>query len=552
MIETIPKEAVNRVAVLIFFVLLTVALLINLGVRPLDFEEPRRAVVAIEMELNGDYLVPFTNAQHYYNKPPLWNWVLIGVTKMFGGKSEFVYRLPTVVSFLLIGFLLFRVSSKYLSRETVLLATGLSLTFANQLFNATLNAEIDVFYSFLVFAQGCAIFYFERRERYLPLFLVSYFFAAAGFLTKGIPSIAFQGITLVAWLIAERKFRLLFSWYHLCGLLLFVAFVGGYFYAYSLRADPWPYLFKLFLETGDRTVAGGFSFTGLLLHVARFPIDVLQLLLPWSILIPLMFVRGVLSTTFKNDWVRFAAIFIAFNFIPYWISPGTRERYLYMFLPFAAVILASLVINTPKENRYKRFTEILFMICFVAAIGLFATLPFTDYSRFIPYSFVTCSVLAVGILLTAIWYWRTSGKSLVGVLLLLAFIRMGYDFFVPYVRAQQSVATYYKGMAQAVGEQFGDTKYIIGEFTLIEGKIPVIDKKVLIRDQEYFPFSLPYYYYLSTGRHLVFTNTMEPGTNYLAAEDYVVTRPHEVLRVFDEGDINLKGKPRMKLFRVVE
>ncbi|NJM25169.1 MAG: hypothetical protein HC859_06375 [Bacteroidia bacterium] len=117
MIETIPKEAVNRVAVLIFFVLLTVALLINLGARPLDFEEPRRAVVAIEMELNRDFVVPFTNGQYYYNKPPLWNWVLIGFTKIFGSKSEFVYRLPTVVSFLLIGFLLFRVSSKYLSRE---------------------------------------------------------------------------------------------------------------------------------------------------------------------------------------------------------------------------------------------------------------------------------------------------------------------------------------------------------------------------------------------------------------------------------------------------
>ncbi|NJM25168.1 MAG: hypothetical protein HC859_06370 [Bacteroidia bacterium] len=306
------------------------------------------------------------------------------------------------------------------------------------------------------------------------------------------------------------------------------------------------------LETGDRTVAGGFSLTGLFVHVVRFPVDILQLLLPWSILIPLALVRGVLSTALKNDWVRFAAIFIVFNLIPYWISPGTRERYLYMFLPFAAVILASLVINTPKENRYKRFTEILFMICFVAAIGLFATLPFTDYSRFIPYSFVTCSVLAVGILLTAIWYWRTSGKSLVGVLLLLAFVRMGYDFFVPYVRAQQSVATYYRAIAQEVNEKFGDTKYLVGEFTLINGRIPLIDEEVSIHDQEYFPFSLPYYYYLSAGRHLIFTDSIEPGENYLADEGYKVTRPHEVLRVFDEGDIDLKGKPRMKLFRVVE
>ena len=59
-------------------------LFLNLGVRPLQFEEPRRVLVALEMAVRGNAVVPTTNGALYFNKPPLYNWLLLACTRLFG------------------------------------------------------------------------------------------------------------------------------------------------------------------------------------------------------------------------------------------------------------------------------------------------------------------------------------------------------------------------------------------------------------------------------------------------------------------------------------
>ena len=74
----------NPTFVALLFILGAVALFLNLGLEPLHFEEPRRAIVALEMELTGNWWVPKINGEYYYNKPPVYNWLLIGLYKVFG------------------------------------------------------------------------------------------------------------------------------------------------------------------------------------------------------------------------------------------------------------------------------------------------------------------------------------------------------------------------------------------------------------------------------------------------------------------------------------
>jgi 4-amino-4-deoxy-L-arabinose transferase-like glycosyltransferase len=51
----------------------------SLNIVELRGEEPRRAIVAMEMDITGEYVVPKINGWNYYNKPPLFNWVLAGL-----------------------------------------------------------------------------------------------------------------------------------------------------------------------------------------------------------------------------------------------------------------------------------------------------------------------------------------------------------------------------------------------------------------------------------------------------------------------------------------
>ena len=55
-------------------------------------EEPRRALIALEMLYSGDYLTPTIMGELYFAKPPLFNWIIIVSAKLFGSFSEMAVR----------------------------------------------------------------------------------------------------------------------------------------------------------------------------------------------------------------------------------------------------------------------------------------------------------------------------------------------------------------------------------------------------------------------------------------------------------------------------
>ena len=161
-------------------------------------EEPRRAIVSIEMVLSGNYIVPKINGWNYYNKPPVFNWVMVLFFKLFDSFDEWVVRFPSLLAFLATAILNFYIVKRFLKKEAALLSSLFFLTSADLLFYGTINAgEIDLFFCFLVYTQVMAIFWFFEKKQFGKLFLISYLFAAIGTLTKGPPSIAFQGLTLL-------------------------------------------------------------------------------------------------------------------------------------------------------------------------------------------------------------------------------------------------------------------------------------------------------------------------------------------------------------------
>ncbi len=48
-----------------------------MGIALLFLEEPRRALVAMEMMYSGDYIHTTIHGAAYYNKPPLFNWLVV-------------------------------------------------------------------------------------------------------------------------------------------------------------------------------------------------------------------------------------------------------------------------------------------------------------------------------------------------------------------------------------------------------------------------------------------------------------------------------------------
>lgn len=64
------------------------------GVAMLDPDEPVYAETAKEMIRFRDYLSPRIYNEFWYDKPPIFYWLIVGSLKLFGGFSEFAARLP--------------------------------------------------------------------------------------------------------------------------------------------------------------------------------------------------------------------------------------------------------------------------------------------------------------------------------------------------------------------------------------------------------------------------------------------------------------------------
>ena len=69
----------------------------RVGDAPLDRTEPHRAVVAHQMVLSGDWLVPHLNGEVYLRKPPLIYWAEAASEKLTGRAEPWVWRLPSVL-----------------------------------------------------------------------------------------------------------------------------------------------------------------------------------------------------------------------------------------------------------------------------------------------------------------------------------------------------------------------------------------------------------------------------------------------------------------------
>ena len=82
-------------AILILLIIIGFNILFGIdGVALLDPDEPVYAETAKEMIRFNEYLSPRIYNEYWYDKPPIFYWLLVGSLKLFGGFSELAARLP--------------------------------------------------------------------------------------------------------------------------------------------------------------------------------------------------------------------------------------------------------------------------------------------------------------------------------------------------------------------------------------------------------------------------------------------------------------------------
>jgi len=338
----------------------------NLDTYEFRNEESLRTAIAYEMFKNSSYAQPYLLGEPYYRKPPLFNWLIVLYSR-FLGWGEITGRTVSLTFLVLCSFLLVTFT-QYLFRDLKLslLSALIFITLGNVLFFYGYLAEIDITFTFFVFSlMVCAYMWSQKGSIFWVL--ATGFLTGLGALTKGLPSYAFYGLTLLALGLYKKDFGLVFSkkamLSHLVSLLL------PTFWLLNTH-DPALYLKTLFYESFSRVTDDNFSRWH---HMIIFPLLNFKDTLPNSLLflIAIYFLLKYNKLEFPHPLRKLSLIFFV-NYLPYLIS-NSAGRYILPLYPLLVIMFSYYISRALENTHYKKifYTTVGLTLIFRVLYGFF-------------------------------------------------------------------------------------------------------------------------------------------------------------------------------------
>ncbi|MFK7900719.1 MAG: ArnT family glycosyltransferase [Cyclobacteriaceae bacterium] len=448
-----------RILQVLCLLIVPFALFYNLGLTAVHADEGTRGIVSLEMILSGNYLVPTINSDFYYNKPPLYNWIVVGFIKLFG-FSEFTLRLPTVLS--LIGFaatIYFFARKKVGEKVAFLAAMGL-ITCGRILFYDSFHGLIDMLFSWLTFVGFICTYHFFGKKNWVLLFVTTYLITAAGVMMKGLPSLVFQSFTLLAYFSFQGQFKKLFHWAHIVSVGLLVLLVGSYFYVYNEYNDILIYFETLLTEStkraafldkenSDQLISNRLINT--VVFMVGFPFSILAVMMPWGLLAVFCIRKDIIQRVKSHPLIWFAVVTFLVNIIVYWLSPMTKPRYLFMLFPLLLLIFGYFYYEN-TVGKLKRVMDTVFAYMLYSAPFLVLATLFIPDLLGTPSLWVICTFFFSLLLALAIYYRKVKTDVVFFVVVLLLVCR---SFFGLVILPERANGSYTSVVTRVQGKEVG-------------------------------------------------------------------------------------------------
>lgn len=377
----------QKMLVCVLFLMICFNLFYNLGKFPLNHTslESRRALVAMEMKISGNYIAPTICGQPYLNKFPLGHLIYVPFLKdniNIEGSLRAIAMSFILFCCLIIFFFIKRIKNSFF------LASLTSLAFMGSFF-VLFFKEIYLYQFFtmiclLLFSINYCLF---KANRFFWLFLFSYFITFIGFLTKGYVMLYFNWISLFVLLWIHNQFRLIVSWKHFSGVLLFLLLSAGYFVLYSRYFNTKEYLLQQVLEIDKFSdydvIARVKSFTG-------FWGFNMVLFSPILVFFPLLFIKRHLLIILKDKFSSYLFFVSVLGIGIFWCSPEYMPYYILMFIPLIMFLLINLILNINIPKFKHRLYVLLIILIFSSSVFLFPDFSFWRGMEFFIYPFICC------------------------------------------------------------------------------------------------------------------------------------------------------------------
>jgi len=331
------------------------------GVPLLDPDEPVYAETAREMLLEGDLLSPRIFGNYWYDKPPMYYW-LVALTQSVFGDSEFSARFPAGVMAFFTSLMIYFSITKIFN-ERAGFWSSIVLTTSIEFFYLGKAAVTD---STLLFFMTAAILSFLHKKYWLM-----YIAMALATLTKGPIGIVFPGAIIFLYLIFMGQLRQILEMHVIRGLLLYILVAGPWYYAmYTVHGMEF---IKTFLGFHNITRFTTPEHASRVTFWYYFPVLILGIF-PWTgILVQSVYasisdsrIDDMRNLIFMHTWAGFVFLFFT-------VCQTKLVSYILpMFPPLAIIIgwnISRMLYKKRHNSTYKHWAFGSLFVFLILAIG---------------------------------------------------------------------------------------------------------------------------------------------------------------------------------------
>lgn len=338
-------------------------------------DEPRFAVIALEMVRNHQWLIPHIGGTPYSDKPPLFIWA-IAIPYALTGSMRLAFLLPSLLSALLVLWLVYDLGCRLWNAQ-IGLAAGLLLLFTVQFTLQARQAQADM----LLCLWTTLGLYGLLRHLYLGpdwrWYALSGVAMGCGVLTKGVGFLpllalpAYLALRVLRWPALPRLPALDVRW--LSAPLLMLITTGLWVLPMALyvqqSGDPALFAYRhdiLFRQTAQR-YAQSWN------HVAPWWYYLTQL--PWlwqPALLTLPWVVPGWWRALRQHDARIGLLlgYVLLVIVFFSLSPGKRGEYLLPALPALALGMAPLLPASLRKPGMQWLSWLLALLLALAVLGV--------------------------------------------------------------------------------------------------------------------------------------------------------------------------------------
>lgn len=326
----------KKIFIIFSLIALWFILFCQLGVpKLLDSDETRYADMARTMLLNKDFITLYLDDRIFWDKPPLFFWLVCLSYKIFG-ISEFAVRIPSILSSLFITLLTFFVTKRFASTK-VALTSALILATTTEFVIFSRISILDMVLTFnIIFALFCGIMtHFAKEKNKKYFWWLFYLFSALGTLAKGIPSVVVPFGSMFFIGLYNKNLKEYFKpQYFLIGSAIFLL-VSLPWHILMYQAHGMEFINEYIIKHHFQRFIGSSEIGrqhGLLYYIPTLFVG----FLPWSL--PFLFGLKKFIKEKHNKFIVMIAISAIFTFIFFSISKTKLITYILPLYPMLSIL----------------------------------------------------------------------------------------------------------------------------------------------------------------------------------------------------------------------